>query len=60
MKLRELTEMQHIGLSKEIADIRFEIFDFLKTKNITAQQAKMLLTITAREIEAAAVEQVIE
>ena len=60
MELRQLKPSQHIGISKEVADIRFEIFDLLKTKNITIQQAKMLCTLTAREIEASATEMLLK
>lgn len=41
-------------LTKEQTELRFELFDWLKTKELSAIEASELLTLTAQQIEKSA------
>lgn len=38
------------GLTKEQTDLRFELFDWLKNKGLSVEQAVALLNVTASQI----------
>lgn len=57
MQLKKYNHFVHSHLTEEQTDLRFELFDWLKSKNLSVNTSVSLLELTATEIKKAAREQ---
>lgn len=59
MELNRSNKLLVPHLSKEQTDLRFELFDWLKTKGLSVEEAVELLNLTSNEIEKTARKQLL-
>lgn len=59
MELNRSNKLLVPHLSKEQTDLRFELFDWLKSKGLSVEEAVELLNLTSNEIEKTAWKQLL-